>query len=228
VRVAALDTALATRTDVAAVVQSALSDPDATVRRAAVDRLTSGAHGLAADDVERALSLAVRDPDEALGVQALAGLSRVAEPAQVASRLRALLASPSERERTRAALAARGLAERDPRAAVALLEPLYADPSHDVRAAMMRSLAMAYATSRKPAELAAMLADSETAPTRRLVVTAALVILAAAPATHDASVAALEKAVADGPPLAKLIGRLGLGLISSSADGLTFLTELIP
>ena len=228
VRVAALDTALATRTDVAAVVQSALSDPDATVRRAAVDRLTSGAHGLAADDVERALSLAVRDPDEALGVQALAGLSRVAEPAQVASRLRALLASPSERERTRAALAARGLAERDPRAAVALLEPLYADPSRDVRAAMMRSLAMAYATSRKPAELAAMLADSETAPTRRLVVTAALVILAAAPATHDASVAALEKAVADGPPLAKLIGRLGLGLISSSADGLTFLTELIP
>jgi hypothetical protein len=93
---------------------------------------------------------------------------------------------------------------------------------------MMRSLATAHAASRKPDELAAMLVDSETAPTRRLVVTAAFVIQADRRATRDDAVAALEKAVNQGPPCAKLVGRLGLGLISSSADGLAFLTELIP
>jgi hypothetical protein len=228
VRVAALDTALATRTEVAAIMQSALSDPDTAVRRAAVARLAAGAPGLSVDDAERALVLAVRDRDEALSVLALAALARVAQPEQVAERLRRLLASPSERERARAAQAARGLAERDPKAAIALLEPLYADPSRDVRAAMMRSLAAAYAASRKPAELGAMLAESETEPTRRLVVVAAFVVLAVNPATRDAALADLEKAVAGGPPFAKLVGRLGLGLISSSADGLTFLTELVP
>jgi hypothetical protein len=228
VRIAALDTALATRTEVATIVQSALNDPDATVRRAAVERLAAGAHGLAADDVERALGLAVRDSDEALSVQALAALARVGEPAQVAGRLGHLLESPSERERARAAMAARGLAVRDPKAAARLLEPLYRDPSRDVRAAMLGSLAAAYAASRRPAELAAMLQASELEPTRRLVATGAFVILAATPASRDAAVAALEKAVADGPPMAKLVGRLGLGLVSSSADGLSFLTELVP
>jgi hypothetical protein len=139
-----------------------------------------------------------------------------------------MLASPSERERARAAQAARGLAERDPKSAISLLEPLYRDPSRDVRAAMMESLATAYATSRKPDELAAMLNASETAPTRRLVVTAAFLLRAGDPDTRDDAVAGLEKAIAEGPPLAKLIGRLGLGLISSSADGLAFLAELIP
>ena len=228
VRVAALETAIATRTDVAALVQSALSDPDATVRRAAVERLAAGGHGLTAEDVDRALALAVRDRDESLRVLALATLARLGEPGQVAERLRRLLASPSERERARAAQAARGLAERDPKSAIALLEPLYRDPSRDVRAAMMQSLATAYATSRKPSELAAMLNASETAPTRRLVVTAAFLLRAGDPDTRDDAVAGLEKAIAEGPPLAKLIGRLGLGLISSSADGLAFLTELIP
>jgi hypothetical protein len=228
VRVAALETAIATRTDVATMVQSALSDPDATVRRAAVERLAAGGHGLTAEDVDRALALAVRDRDESLRVLALATLARLGEPGQVAERLRRMLASPSERERARAAQAARGLAERDPKSAIALLEPLYRDPSRDVRAAMMESLATAYATSRKPDELAAMLNASETAPTRRLVVTAAFLLRAGDPDTRDDAVAGLEKAIAEGPPLAKLIGRLGLGLISSSADGLAFLAELIP
>jgi hypothetical protein len=228
VRVAALDTAIATRTEVAALVHQALSDPDATVRRAAVERLAAGSHGLTAEDVDRALALAVRDRDEALRVLALAALARLGEPGQVAERLRRLLASPSERERARAAQAARGLAERDPKSAIALLEPLYRDASRDVRAAMMPSLATAYAASHRPGELAAMLQASETAPTRRLVVTAAFLLRAGDPDTRDDAVAGLEKAIAEGPPLAKLIGRLGLGLISSSADGLAFLAELIP
>jgi hypothetical protein len=228
VRVAALDTALATRTEVTTILQSALSDSDPAVRRAAVERLAAGKHSLAADEVERALGLAVRDRDEQLGVVALTALARIGEPAQVGERLRRMLASPSERARARAAMAARGLAQRDPKLAIGLLEPLYRDPSHDVRAALLPSLAAAYAASRKPGELAAMLNGSETAPTRRLVVTAAFLVQAENPAGHEQAVAALEKAVNDGPPLAKLIGRLGLGLISSSADGLAFLTELIP
>ena len=228
VRVAALDTAMATRTEVATIVHSALSDPDPSVRRAAIERLAAGNHGLAAEEVDRALALAVRDRDDALSVLALGALARVGEPGQVEDRLRRLLASPSERERARAAQAARGLAQRDPKRAAALLEPLFADPSRDVRVALLPSLATAYAASRKPLELVAMLDGSETQPTRRLVVVAAFVMLAENRATRDGAVAALEKVTREGPPLARLFGQLGRGLISSSADGLAFLAELVP
>jgi hypothetical protein len=165
---------------------------------------------------------------ESIGVAALTTMARVIDPPQVSERLTRLLDSPSERERARAATAALGLAERDAKLAISLLEPLYRDSSRDVRAAMLRSLATAYAVSRKPEELGKMLRGSESAPTRRLVVTGAFLILAENPETRDAAIAALEKVVQGGPPLAKLIGRLGLGLITSSADGFAFLGELVP
>lgn len=228
VRAAALDTAIATQTKVPATINAALSDPDPSVRRAAVERLAAGVRGLSPDQMDRALALAVGDANEGISVLALTTLARLAAPKQATERLSALLESPSERERARAALAARGLAERDPKAAIALLEPLYADPSRDVRAALIRSLATAYAASVKPAELGTMLAESETRPTRRLVVAAAFVVLSEQKGKRDAASAALEKAVKDAPPLAKLDGRLTMGLISSSADGLTFLQKLVP
>jgi hypothetical protein len=228
VRMAAIETAIATKSGVGATLNSALSDLDPAVRRAAVEQLAGTGHGLGPDEVDRALTLAVRDENEALSVQALTTMARIGDPAQVAARLKKMFESPSERERARAAAAAQGLAERDAKAATALLEPLYDDPSRDVRAAMLRSLATAYASSRKPAELVDMLRDSESRPTRRLVVIGAFLLLAEDPATHDAAVAGLTKVVEDGPPLAKLNARLGLGLIDAAADGFSFLRRLVP
>jgi hypothetical protein len=228
VRVAAIDTAIATKTGVAATVNSALSDPEPTVRSAALARLASGKHGLGPEEVDRALGLAIRDPSESISVLALTTLAKIGEPAQVVARLQKLLESPSERDRSHAATAARGLAERDAEAAIELLERIYDDPSRDVRAAMLRSLATAYAFHMKPDQLAKMLRNSESQPTRRLVATAAFLVLAENKDHRDTAVASLEKVVKDGPPLAKLVGRLGLGLISSSADGFGFLTTLVP
>ena len=93
---------------------------------------------------------------------------------------------------------------------------------------MLRSLATAYASTLKPEELASMLRNAESDPTRRLVATAAFIVQAQNPATKEPAVAALTKVVEGGPPLAKLIGRLGLGLIDSNADGFTFLSTLVP
>jgi HEAT repeat protein len=228
VRVAAIDTAIATKTGVGATLNSALSDPEPTVRSAALARIAAGNHGMSAEEVDRALGLAIRDPSESISVLALTTMAKVGDPAQVVVRLQRLFDSPSERERSRAATAASGLAERDAKAAIKLLERLYADPSRDVRAAMLRSLATAYASTLKPDELARMLRNSESDPTRRLVATAAFIVQAQNPATKDAAVASLKKVVEDGPPLATLIGRLGLGLIDSSADGFAFLTTLVP
>ncbi|HUS67364.1 MAG TPA: HEAT repeat domain-containing protein, partial [Kofleriaceae bacterium] len=230
VRMAAIDTAIATKSGVGATLSSALSDQDPAVRRAAVEQLAGTGHGLGPDEVDRALALAVRDENEALSVQALTTMARIGDPAQVAGRLKKMFDSPSERERARAAAAARGLAERDAtaaKAAIALLEPLYDDPSRDVRAAMLRSLATAYAGARKPDELVSMLRDSEARPTRRLVVAGAFLLLAGDAARKDAAINGLEEVVEDGPPLGKLISRLALGLIEGSADGFAFLTRLV-
>jgi hypothetical protein len=228
VRVAAIDTAIATKSGVGATLNSALSDPEPTVRTAALARIAAGSHGLSAEEVDRALSLAIRDPLESISVLALTTMAKVGDPAQVVVRLQRLFDSPSERERSRAATAAAGLAERDAKQAIKLLERLYADPSRDVRAAMLRSLATAYASTVKPEELARMLRNSESDPTRRLVATAAFIVQAQNPATKAPAVAALTKVVEGGPPLATLIGRLGLGLIDSNADGFAFLTTLVP
>jgi HEAT repeat protein len=228
VRVAAIDTAIATRTGVGATLNSALSDPEPTVRTAALARLAAGNHGLSAEEVDRALGLAIRDPSESISTLALTTMAKIGDPPQVVARLQRLFDSPSERERTRAATAAAGLAERDAKQAIKLLERLYSDPSRDVRAAMLRSLATAYATTLKPDELAKMLRNSESNPTRRLVATAAFIVQAHNPGSKEPAIAALKKVVEDGPPLAKLIGRLGLGLIDASADGFAFLTTLVP
>src|SRR5690606_18455684 len=126
---------------VAATISSALTDPDPTPRRAALERLAANEHGLGDEAVERALQLAIRDRDPAINQLALATLAQIADPAQVAARLGAELASRSERTRARAAAACVGLAERDPARAIEVLEPVLADPAHDVRAAMLPALA---------------------------------------------------------------------------------------
>lgn len=228
VRIAGLETAIATNNSVAAAISSALSDPDPTVRRSALAALGSGQHGLDAGQVDRALAFAMGDRDASLGVLALTTLCATGDLDAVVARLSRMLASPSERDRARAATAALGLARRDAGRAIELLEPLYDDPARDVRAAMLQSLGTAYAMTMKPDELAKRLRASESAPTRRLALTAAFLVLGQNPATAEAASAALESVVSDGPPMGRLIARLGLGLLTSSADGFEFLQRLVP
>src|SRR5206468_2570268 len=108
-----------------------------------------------------------------------------------------------------------GLIDREPAAAVQLLEPLLDDPSHDVRVAMMPALAAAYAKTNDAKKLADLMTDSEDEAMRRLVVGAAFVTLAKTDAGRAASEAALKSIIDGGPPMARFTARLVAGLIAS-------------
>jgi hypothetical protein len=146
----------------------------------------------------------------------------------VIARLHRSLASRVERERAQAAAAAIGLVDRDATLSVQLLEPLLDDPSHDVRVAMVPALAAAYAKTNTPDKVADLMTDSEGNAMRRLVAAAAFVTLAHTDAGQAASIAALKKIAADGPPMARQTAKLVAGLIAGKADGLAFLQELVP
>jgi hypothetical protein len=108
-----------------------------------------------------------------------------------------------------------------------VLEPMMDDPSHDVRARVLSGLAYALAQIHPPDELRDRLEHSERHATRRLVAVGALILRARAEA-EGPSVAALREVADSGPPMAQQAARLGLGLFSSSADGLEFLASLVP
>lgn len=228
VRVEAVDTALATGARVAATVVSALADADPQVRRAVLDRLGRGQDKLEAADLDRALALAVRDPDPELRQLALTTLARVAPKDAVAARLGRALASRAERERRQAAAAAIGLVERDAPLAVKLLTPLLDDPSHDVRVALVASLGSAYAAVNSPDQLVQLLSHAEGHAMRRLAAAAGFVMLARTEAGRAAATVALTKLSERGPAMARRTARLTLGLVKANADGIAFLGELVP
>jgi hypothetical protein len=230
VRIAALDTAIATKTGVAATMNAALTDSDPAVRRAALARISGGAEHIDPEALATSLRLAVRDPDPGIARLALTTLVRLGDTEEVVSRLRDALDERSEGDRTQAAAAGIGLVERDAKAALALLEPLLDDTSHDVRRAMLPGLAAAYAAARPPKELVSLLLESERHATRRLAVTAAFIVIARSAEQRDAALAALAGVAGDedAPPMARLSARLGSGLIEGGADGLAFLTLLVP
>jgi hypothetical protein len=152
----------------------------------------------------------------------------VEDPAQAQRRLAGGLADPSERMRARAARAAAGLAAREPKLAAKLLEPALADPAHDVRAAALGSLAVAWAGMKSPAELAKVLAGAERNALTRLAAAGALLVHARG-ADGRAAVEAALKPIADkGPPFAELTADLLLGLLAADADGHAFLAQLVP
>lgn len=227
VRVEAVDLAIATDTRVAATIASALADADPQVRRAALGRIASGAK-IDAAAVDRALALGIRDPDPSLAQLALTTLAKVAEKDDVIARLGRALASRAESDRAKAAAAAIGLVERDAAAAKKLLEPLLADPSHDVRVAMLPALGKAWATTNSPEELAKLLRGSERDAMKRLVATAAFLILAETDGGRSAAEASLGTIAKNGPPMARRSAQLALGLIGSRADGISFLQYLVP
>ncbi|HUJ63095.1 MAG TPA: HEAT repeat domain-containing protein [Kofleriaceae bacterium] len=228
VRIAAVDAALGSGLRAAATLSAALADTDPQVRKAALERLASQKDKIDPQVRDRALALAVHDPDPELAQTALTTIARVAPKDAVVARLHRSLGSRLERERAEAAAAAIGLVDREPAAAVQLLEPLLDDPSHDVRVAMLPALAMAYAKLNTPEKLAGLLADSEGDAMRRLVVAAAFVMLARTDAGAAASDTQLKKVSADGPPMARATAKLVAGLIAGKTDGIAFVQELVP
>jgi HEAT repeat protein len=228
VRVEAVDAALASGLRAGQTLSTALADSDPTVRKAALERLAAQKDKLEPAVLNRTLALAVRDPNPELAQLALTTIARVAAKEEVVARLKRSLASRAERERAQAAAAAIGLVDRDAALTVQLLDPLLGDPSHDVRVAMLPALAAAYAKTNEPDKLARILRDTETASMKRIVVAAAFVTLSRTDNGRAASEATLTKVSKDGPPMARAIAKLTVGLITARADGMMFLQELVP
>ena len=229
VRVAAVDAALSGHMRGAgATLSAALADGDVQVRKAALERLATQKDKLEAPVLDRALSLAARDPDPELSQLALTTIARIAPKEAVSVRLKRSLASRAERVRAQAAAAAIGLVDRDAGMTTQLLEPLLQDASHDVRVAMLPALSGAYAKTNTPEKLAHIMTSSEGQAMRRLVAAGAFITLAKTDAGKPASEAQLKKIAADGPPMARAIAKLVEGMIAGKADGMTFLQELVP
>lgn len=228
VRIAALDTAIATGTNVPANLNAALTDTDRDVRSAALERLSTNKDKLDRDALQKALSLAIRDADREIAQLALTTLARLGDSADVVVRLERALQQKSEQQRVRAASACVGLVERDAEATVKLLTPLLDDPSHDVRAAMLPALATAWNATHTPAQLAAMLRDSERNAMKRITATGAFVVLARTENGREAAVAELSKLADGAQSQVQLYAELGKGLIQASADGLAFLQIMTP
>jgi HEAT repeat protein len=228
VRTAAVEAALGAGLRASETLSAALADPDRQVRKSALERLAAQKDKIDAQVRDRALALAVRDPDPELSEVALTTIARVAPKDTVLARLRRSIGSHGEQARAQAAAATIGLVDREPAAAVQLLEPLLDDPSHDVRVAMVPALAAAYAKTNDAKKLADLLTDSEDEAMRRLVVAAAFITLAKTDAGRTASEGALKDVIDRGPPMAQLTARLAAGLIAGKADGLAFLQELVP
>jgi HEAT repeat protein len=226
VRVAAVDAALGSGLRAKATLSAALADPDAQVRKAALERLASQKGKIDAPDRDGALSLAVHDPNAELSQLALTTIARIEPKEAVLARLHRSMASRFERERTQAAAAAIGLVDSDVASAVQILEPLLEDPSHDVRVAMLPALAAAYAKTYSPDKVAELMTDCETHAMRRLAAAGAFVIFARTDNGRPTVEVALKKI--DGPPMARQTAKLVSGLIAGKADGIAFLQELVP
>ncbi len=229
VRMAALGAALATKTEVAATISAALTDQSAAVRRAALEKLSQNEHGLSSGEVDEALSLAIRDQDPSIADLAMMTSATLGDPEQVEARLKTALQDRSEIVRAKAAAACAGLVAKTAKRAITLLEPLLNDPSHDVRVAMLPPLAAAYATSLSQDELKSLLAHSETRANRRFVVTAAFFLAGSkSPAAEASTIETLSSIEKKGPPFAKEQAALASQLLQSSADGIAFLSFLVP
>jgi hypothetical protein len=228
VRIAALDASIGTGSEVSAIVNSALTDSDTAVRRAALERLSEGKHGLPQSDVAQALALAIRDEDASISDLALLTNARVGDPTQVSAGLGLSLQSRSEVVRARAAAASLGLVSHSPKVAVELLTPLLADPSHDVRVAMLEPLAAAYAATMSTDELGKLLRSSESRANRRLAATAAFLLKAKEKGQGEEVAAKLKSLASRGPGFAKQDASLAENLLAESADGIAFLRLLVP
>lgn len=226
VRTAAVEAGLASGVRASATLSASLADVDRQVRKATLELLGLGKYNIDALTLDRALSLAVRDPDPELRQLALTTLARIAPVDAVNVRLVRALASRHEQDRAQAAAAAIGLAERDAARAVALLEPMLSDPSRDVRVALLPSLAAAYAKVHPAKKLAELIAGSETHAMRRLAAAAAFATVATADAASTETTLKTLKPIDE--PMARQMALLIAGLVASKSDAVAFLQELVP
>jgi HEAT repeat protein len=228
VRVATVEAALSAGIAAEATLATALADPEAQVRRAALEQIAANKDKLPIQSIEKALAVTVRDADPEISQLALTTVARLAAKEAVATRLGRALASRTERERAQAAAATIGLVDRDAALTTQLLEPLLVDPSHDVRVAMLPALAAAYAKTQAPDRLKSLLDGAELNAMKRLVVASAFVVLARTPQGAKAATDTLKKLSTSGQPLARTTAKLVLGLLDSNADGIAFLQKLVP
>jgi HEAT repeat protein len=228
VRVATVEAALSAGIAAEATLATALADPEAQVRRAALEQIAANKDKLPIQSIEKALAVTVRDVDPEISQLALTTVARLAAKEAVATRLGRALSSRTERERAQAAAATIGLVDRDAALTTQLLEPLLADPSHDVRVAMLPALAAAYAKTQAPDRLKSLLDGAELNAMKRLVVASAFMVLARTPQGAKAAIDTLKKLSTSGQPLARSTAKLVLGLLDSDADGIAFLQKLVP
>jgi hypothetical protein len=213
--------------DLPQLLGAALMDADPAVRSEALRLVSVPGSGVSTGDAVKSLELAATGDDPGAVEAALTALAGLDDPARAAERLGFELRQPSDARRARAARAAYALARRDGAAAQKLLEPALADPSHDVRAAAVVSLAAAYAASEGPDKLAERLRKAEKNALMRLCALHALVELARGDGA-DAARGALDKLKTSGPPFARFFAELGLSLLDSNADAPAFLAALVP
>jgi HEAT repeat protein/type II secretory pathway predicted ATPase ExeA len=219
------------------VLQAGAEDRDAFVRAEAVRTLAT-TPGAGAAKVLPMFETMLRAGDPATRRAGAIALGEMAGPADSATAiLGTVLRQRGESVRAAAAEAIAHIAQRDAKAATPLLEQALADPAHDVHAAAIRGLGAVWAAERSPANVAAILEDSEGDSVRRMVALEALVLQATQlPDAKGASKTGakakeaktlLEKVAQSGPPLARLAAQVGRVFLAGRREDMhAFLEKL--
>jgi hypothetical protein len=228
VRARALGAAAVVKKGLPAILGAALGDSDPTVRAEALRLVADPASGLRAADAASSLELAITGDDASAAEAALTALAGVDEPERVLARLTIELGSPVDAVRARAARAAWALAARPGSGAGKLIEPLLADPSHDVRVAAVAALAADWAVSASAADLGKKLRGAEANALIRLVALDALLYQAHTDKRADVDAELSRSSRGGAPPFAALFASLGAALLATGADGPAFVALLVP
>ena len=228
IRIAAIRVALHSETDRTFALNIGLTDTDREVRRSTLLELANQRNKVPQQLAERFYALFLADIDPDIRYLALTTMASMGNKQSALSHIETALRSRSERERARAAESCIGLVDRDPRGLINLLEPHLHDPARDVRVATISPLARAYAATNSPKQLEKMLLQSETNALRRLVATAAFVVLSKSDVGRNAAIASLTKTSEHGTDAVRFTANLGKNLIEHHADGVGFLSQLTP
>jgi HEAT repeat protein len=205
----------------------ALEDRDAGVRMAAMRVLASLAGGAAeaVAALERIVRHGAADEREAALAALADGEGAVRERAQ--RLIGETLEQRSEALRVAAARAGGRLAARDPARAVPLLERALGDRAYDVRRAATPGLALAFAKTLQPAELAARLAKADQRASLRAALLEALARQTANGPHEGEARTVLERVAVEGGPLQRFGAALVRGFGGSVEDLDGFLAEIV-
>ncbi len=206
------------------VVRGAVDDRAPAVRAEAT-RLLAGTTGAGAREVIPIYEAALGGGDRVAREAAIAGLGELAAAGDAGAKLLGdAMGQRSESIRAAAARALGRLAEKNPAAALPILERALHDPAYDVANAAIPGLAVAWSRQLSGGALAQIMLESEADSARRFVALEALLWRAQSGTPGAEGVAARREAadalgrVADsGPPLARLAGQLGRAFATTPA-----------